>query len=101
MRFRFLKFDSSVADLPSSVIAVHGLGGHREDSWTHPKTKAMWLRDFLPKNVPDARIFTFGYDSAPIGLSGSASSLFLREHANRLLHDLLNVRQGTMRQVIS
>jgi hypothetical protein len=24
----------------------------------------MWLEDFLPTKIPDARIMTFGYDSA-------------------------------------
>ena len=42
---------------------MHGLGGDSIKTWTHPESNAFWLRDFLPRKVPDARILTFGYDS--------------------------------------
>ncbi|KAG0127046.1 hypothetical protein HOY82DRAFT_593498 [Tuber indicum] len=45
------------------IIAVHGLGGHAFRSWIHEATDKMWLRDFLPHQVPRARIATFGYDA--------------------------------------
>ncbi|KAJ9496115.1 hypothetical protein H2202_008361 [Exophiala xenobiotica] len=45
------------------IVAVHGLGGDAIDTWTHPKSKAFWLKDFLPQQVPDARIMTFGYNA--------------------------------------
>ncbi len=43
------------------IVAVHGLGGHPYKTWT--EGQSLWLRDFLPKVVPDARVFTFGYNS--------------------------------------
>lgn len=73
----------------SSIVAIHGLGGHRESTWTDEKTQSMWLRDFLQYDIPDARILTFGYDSDPSRTSGPTSTLFLREHAKQLLGDLL------------
>lgn len=60
----------------------------------------MWLRDLLSKDIPDARILTFGYDSVPMRFSGSASTLFLQEHAQKLLHELLLVRQDLDKKVI-
>lgn len=45
----------------TSIIAVHGLDGRRRRSWT-AKNGAMWLRDFLPKEVKNARILTYGYN---------------------------------------
>ncbi|KAH0537473.1 hypothetical protein FGG08_005736 [Glutinoglossum americanum] len=48
-----------------SIIAVHGLMGHRIKSWTHPMSGKMWLRDFLPSTIPFARIMTYGYDADP------------------------------------
>lgn len=39
----------------NSIVAVHGLGGDAVNTWTHPKSKAFWLKDFLPQQMPDAR----------------------------------------------
>jgi hypothetical protein len=47
----------------SGIIAVHGLGGHPVKTWTHEESGVFWLKDLLPKDLPTARIFTFGYDA--------------------------------------
>lgn len=68
-----------------SIVAVHGLGGHAMDTWTHPSTGKLWLRDFLPVTIPDARILTFGYASKVVG---SKSVIGIMENANSLLTQL-------------
>ncbi|KAL6240249.1 hypothetical protein RBB50_012854 [Rhinocladiella similis] len=45
------------------IVAVHGLGGDAINTWTQPKSKKFWLRDFLPQQIPGARIMTFGYNA--------------------------------------
>ena len=45
-----------------SIVAVHGLDGHLEKSWT-ADNGILWLRDLLPEKVPHARILTYGYDA--------------------------------------
>lgn len=45
-----------------SIIAVHGLGGHREKSWT-TESGVNWLKNLLPVDLPDTRIHTWGYAS--------------------------------------
>lgn len=45
------------------VVAVHGLQGDAYQTWEH-ENGSLWLRDFLPFDIPDARIMTFGYDSS-------------------------------------
>ncbi|KAI9761617.1 MAG: hypothetical protein M1840_001757 [Geoglossum simile] len=46
----------------TDIVAVHGLDGHREKTWT-ADNKVMWLRTLLPLEIPHARIFTYGFDS--------------------------------------
>ncbi len=54
-------------DLDASIVAVHGLGGGWNKTWTHPDTKANWFRDFLSGQLREvgisARIMSYGYDS--------------------------------------
>jgi hypothetical protein len=44
-----------------SVIAVHDLGSKYPKTWM--KEDAMWLEDFLPDDLPHARILAFIYPS--------------------------------------
>ncbi|KAF8505291.1 hypothetical protein BU17DRAFT_57968, partial [Hysterangium stoloniferum] len=46
-----------------SIIAIHGLDGHPEDSWT-AENGILWLKDLLPPRLPHARIVTYGYDAS-------------------------------------
>jgi hypothetical protein len=41
---------------------VHGLNGHCEKTWT-ADNGVNWLRDLLPHDLPNARIFSWGYDA--------------------------------------
>ena len=52
-------------------VVVCGLGGHAFGSFKEKGTSYMWLRDSLPKDLPDLRILLYGYDSA---LCGSEST---------------------------
>ena len=83
---------------------MHGLGGNDIKTWSwSPKTadvarssastqrssseERLWLKDFLPMDLPHARIMTFGYDaSEDMALSSS--------HANSLLVSLMDARNG-------
>ena len=71
-------------------MAVHGLGGDAINTWTHPKSKAFWLKDFLPQQIPDARIMTFGYN-ADVTFSKSTAEII--DHAKSLLTSLVDKRE--------
>jgi len=71
-------------------VAVHGLGGDAVDTWTHPKSKAFWLKDFLPQQIPDARIMTFGYNAAAAFGQSTAEVI---DHAKSLLTSLVDKRE--------
>jgi hypothetical protein len=54
----------------------------------------MWLRDFLPQDIPNARILTYGYDASD-GLFGDklGSTMGIRNVAKYLILDIDNCRQ--------
>ena len=60
-------------------------------TWTHAATEKLWLRDFLPLAIPNARIMTFGYDARVVD---SRSILGIMENANSLLTHLGNYRNS-------
>jgi predicted alpha/beta-fold hydrolase len=76
-----------------SVVALHGLGGGNESTWSCGTVN--WLRDqnMLQHELPHARIMTYGYN-ANVALNTNQADL--RDQAvmflNRLLHKRDNVR---------
>lgn len=69
------KYIQSVKNLESaylyylhySVIAVPGLGSHAIGSWKSPSNNDLWLRDYLPDDVPNIRILLYGYHTSLLG----------------------------------
>lgn len=70
------------------VIAIHGLAGHALKTWT--EGDKLWLRDFLPWELPKARVLTFGYDSGAV-FTGSTSKV--RNIAETLLEGIVRLRR--------
>jgi hypothetical protein len=90
---------------PSSIVAIHGLGAHPDDSWcANAGTKESprwvnWLKDesMLPVVAPNARIMRYGYQSQWFGqemMQQSVSSV-----AERLLRALKRTRK--VRSILS
>lgn len=79
------------------IIAVHGLNGDAYETWTHDNRK-LWLRDFLPTNMPNSRIFTFGYNSE---VAFTKSKGTVDQFARSLLNALKRVRRGEASQLCS
>ena len=53
-----------------------------------PQEKIFWPRDLLPKDFPNARILTFGYDADLVGRSsaaGTRSKLSFSQHGHELM----------------
>ena len=75
------------------IVAVHGLNGHYEKTWTatlRNGSQVNWLRDLLPQQVRNTRIMSFSYDST-VQFSKSTSDIFT--FADQLLEHLLAARQ--------
>ena len=71
------------------IVFVHGLSGDRERTWSLSQGLGCWPQDLLPKEVPEARILTFGYDAYIIG---TVSNNKIRDHARNLVNELVRVR---------
>jgi hypothetical protein len=103
------------------VVFVHGLFGHPYHTWStpapgqprkrqrllssrkessdpsshkdgEPPNEIFWLQDILPQALPNARIFTWGYDVRVAKFLSPSSSLSVKQHAETLLSDLVGVR---------
>jgi len=79
-----------------SVIFVHGLFGNPTKTWTKvppPDRKkqtenVFWPADLLPKVLPEARIWTWGYDADVHKFGSQSSHNTIEEHASNLLTDI-------------
>ncbi|KAI9747577.1 MAG: hypothetical protein M4579_007436, partial [Chaenotheca gracillima] len=79
---------SPVSTYQVDIVAVHGLGGGAFKTWTDKKGN-IWLRDLLIEDLPGARVFTFGYNSA---FFFSRETGTLREYARALLEAIRSER---------
>jgi len=71
------------------IVAVHGITGDAYNTWTH-KNGTFWLRDILPKALPGARVFSFGYPAEVFFSLGRGD---LDSFARSLLEDLKRERR--------
>ncbi|KAK4061045.1 hypothetical protein Trihar35433_9970 [Trichoderma harzianum] len=71
------------------IIAVTGLAGHAFGSWKSKNKPDMWLRDFLPISIPNARVLTYGYDTKLPGSRSKSSTLQL---SRKLLESIKTTR---------
>ena len=73
-----------------SLVAVHGLNGDAKRTWTHRETNALWLQDFLPQDVKDIRVMSFGYNASAAFGNTTAT---ITDHAKDLLTCLIDKRE--------
>ncbi|KAG8840603.1 hypothetical protein FRB91_005902 [Serendipita sp. 411] len=73
------------------IVAIHGLDGHREQSWT-AEDGTIWLKDLLPNEIPNARIISYGYDADTHSFSRTSTQTIFR-HAEAFAEDLSRLRR--------
>lgn len=72
-------------------MAVHGLHGDRDSTWTTDDTPGgNWLKDHMDEWNSGSRILSFGYDGSSPSVLTMAG---IREEAVRLLDDLVELRK--------
>ncbi|KAI9642688.1 hypothetical protein NHQ30_008419 [Ciborinia camelliae] len=79
------------------IVAVVGLGTHAFGTFrsTTPGSHEMWLRDFLPKDIPNSRILLYGYPST---VPGGQSMEKVEDIASTFLNRLTLLRKNTLTQ---
>ena len=77
-------------------MAIHGLNGHCEKTWT-ADNGVNWVRHLLPDDLPNARIFSWGYDANTHSSSG-VSCQYIYDHAKSLVANLCQERDWTQVQ---
>lgn len=85
-------------DIEADIIALTGLAGHAFGSWA--ASPHMWLRDFLPNDLPRARILLYGYYSK---LADSQSRNILADLSNTFvvkLHTMRSLSRSEDRPII-
>ncbi|MCJ1347902.1 hypothetical protein MMC31_006132, partial [Peltigera leucophlebia] len=85
-----LKILAEGIDPVLDIVAIHGINGGREETWTVKGQN--WLRDFLPQKITNARIYSWGYDAITHSPS-QISHQHIYEHANTLLSNLYDERR--------
>ncbi|EAW14729.1 uncharacterized protein ACLA_001400 [Aspergillus clavatus NRRL 1] len=66
-------------------MSIPGLGSHALGSWKSTNSDEVWLRDFLPKDLPNVRALLYGYDTT---LPGSLSKQSIENLGGALLEQI-------------
>ncbi|OXV07870.1 hypothetical protein Egran_04368 [Elaphomyces granulatus] len=72
------------------IVALHGINGHTHNTWKH-ENGSLWLQDFLPHQLPGARVFSFGYPAEIITIASATRRI--QDFARALLEGLRAVRR--------
>lgn len=76
------------------LVFIHGLNGDSYNTWLDSRSGTYWPVHLLQKDVPNARIMTFGYSADPVKRPGCVGQNDLRDHAYTLLGDLSLARKA-------
>lgn len=87
--FGFTSLYTPSGHIEADIIALTGLGGHAFGSWAVSST-AMWLRDFLPEDIPQARTIIYGYDSR---IQKRRARSILSDYTNNFILKLMDMRK--------
>lgn len=67
------------------ILFLHGLGGNSKSTWRHGETKFFWP-EALAEDLPDAGVWTIGYDASPT--RWQTDTLPLEDRTGNLINQL-------------
>ena len=83
-------------DIEADIIAINT--GHAFGSWA--ASRDMWLRDFLPNDLPKARVLLYGYNS---NLAGSQSNNIISDFTKNFVvkfHTMRSLSRSENRPIV-
>ena len=96
----------------ADIVLVHGLFGHPWKTWASKSVnysvngavkeseEPFWPKTLLPAAIPNARIWSFGYD-ADVGKFMSTAGLnTVSQHGTNLLGNLADLLEDTVRRLL-
>lgn len=87
--------DDVVSNTRLDIVAIHGLGGDAYTTWMDGSR--IWLSEFLPSHVPEARVLSFGYSvSDALACFGAG----IEQQAIKLLSKLKAARDNKSRKIV-
>jgi hypothetical protein len=75
------------------IIFIHGLTGDPYDTWLS-ESGVYWPIQLLSRDIPNARILTFGFDATVTLFSAEVGQGTLRDHAETLVGEFASRRSG-------
>jgi predicted alpha/beta-fold hydrolase len=83
-------FDLSTYSKPS-IVALHGLGGGSESTWSCGTVNWLFDQNMLRHELPHARIMSYGYEAS---LESYMNQANFRDQAQQFLESLLHHRDN-------
>jgi hypothetical protein len=71
-----------------SIVAIQGLEEDATETWTHPASRSLWLRDLLPARLRHFRVLIFSYAAEPFTSPDLVSTTSIMNYANNLVQEL-------------
>ena len=75
-------YDGATGEDAVDLLAIPGLGSHAFGSFKSTTSGENWLRDYLPKTLPNVRVLLYGYDTS---LTNASAKESITDLARRLL----------------
>lgn len=79
----------------TSIVAITGVGGRPFVSWQH-QSGAMWLRDYVARDIPGIKVFVYGY---PSKLLQSVSHSRLADYTKQFLAEIQRLASAPLFKV--
>lgn len=76
-----------------SIVAIHDIDGDPLETWTHPISRNLWLRDLLPAKLSDFRVLIYSYEAELFTAPGLGSTQSILARANNLVAELAADRE--------
>jgi tetratricopeptide (TPR) repeat protein len=76
-----------------SIVAIHGIYEDGSQTWTDPTSQVLWLKDLLPRRLPNVRVLVYNYKAEALTSPGEGSADCILAYATSMVAELCADRQ--------